>query len=108
MNSKIKNSANPDSRKNWLITVEINSPVFVSLRMVPDKLVAEHSSIKNHISEIALQNWSNPEEMILAIIEDVNNELVPKWLEVVYKNKGLTIKIEDLQPGLTNFNPPER
>lgn len=107
MSDLIISSANPDSRKNWLITVEINSPVFISMRMVPDRLVAQHSSIKNHISEIALQNWSSPEEMILAIIEGVNNELVPKWLEVTYKDQGITIKIEDLQPGLANFKPPE-
>ena len=107
MSTKITTSPNPDSRKNWIISVEITDPVLIRLRLVPDKLIADHRSLKNHIDEIINKNWSSPEEMSLAIIENINNELIPKWLEVIYAHEGVSVKIEDRQPGLGEFSPPE-
>jgi len=107
MSTKITTSANPDSRKNWILSVEITDPVHIRLRLVPDKLIADHSSLKNHIDEIINKSWSSPEEMSLTIIENINNELIPKWLEVIYVHEGVSVKIEDRQPGLAGFNPPE-
>lgn len=104
MNIQIISNPNPDSRKNWLITVEISDPVSVLLTFVPDKLMAEHESIKNHIIQHAKMSWDSPEEMILKLIEDINNELVPKWLKVKYSNNGITVEVEDFQPGFTGFS----
>ncbi len=101
MTPTIISYSNPDSRKNWQITVEISDPVHVSLVMVPDKLVAAHGSIKNYMTERAQASWEYPEEMILKIIEDINNEMVPKWLKVTYRHNGVTVEVEDCQPGYT-------
>ncbi|MBL4601932.1 MAG: hypothetical protein JKY84_04240 [Emcibacteraceae bacterium] len=103
MSENIKTSPNPDTRKNWTISVEITQPVYVKMQLVPDRLIAEHSSMKNQITAILNQNWLNPEEMVLHIIETFNNELVPKWIEVLYQHEGISIQIDDRQPGLTNF-----
>ena len=105
MSENIKTSPNPDNRKNWIISVETTEPVYVRVQLVPDRLIAEHSSMKIQITEILNQNWLNPEEMVLHIIETFNNELIPKWIEVLYQHKGVSIKIDDRQPGLTNFKP---
>ncbi|HPF46009.1 MAG: hypothetical protein KDF58_09795 [Alphaproteobacteria bacterium] len=96
----------PDGRKNWVISVETNEPTYLKVRYVPDKLIADHVSIKNYIANSLTQTWSSPEKMILTIIEDINNELVPKWVQVFYSKNGVSITIEERQPGLENFAPP--
>ena len=79
----------PDGRKNWVISVEINEPIYLKVCFVPDKLIADHVSIKNYLARVLTQAWPSPEEMILTIIEDINNELVPKWVEVFYSKNGV-------------------
>lgn len=108
MQPSIITSTNPDNRKNWFITVEITTPVNINVRMAPDKLVAEHSSIKSYLNSKLVQKWVSPEEMVLEIIEELNNELVPKWIEVIYMHEGIKIEIQDRQPGMSGFGAPEK
>lgn len=105
MTITIKTSPIPDTRKNWLITLEISEPVVITIRIVPDKLIADHASLKEYVQAILKDNKSRPEDIILSIIENINNELVPKWLEVFYEHEGVSVKIEDRQAGFDNFNP---
>lgn len=105
MNMTIKTSPIPDSRKNWLITLEISEPVTIKIRVVPDKLIADHVSLKEYVQTAIKNNRSSPEGIILSIIENINNELIPKWLDVFYEHKGVSVLIEDQQPGLDRFKP---
>ena len=75
--------------------------------MIPDKLIADHSSIKNYLTTKLKENWSSPEKMVLNIIEELNNELIPKWIEVVYMHEGVKIEVEDRQPGVSDFEIPK-
>jgi len=106
MSTQLKTYPNPDSRKNWLIVVKIEEPVQIRIRMVPDKLIANHQELKSHIRKIAAQDWGTPEEMTLNIIESVNNDLIPKWLDVIYECDGISVRLEDRQPGLADFKLP--
>ena len=106
MNATITTTSIPDGRKNWVISVEIQAPVHVKIRLVPDKLIADHDSLKNYIIKTLNQSWQTPEEMILNIIEGLNNELVPKWVEVFYSQNGVSVRLEDQHPGLDGFTPP--
>lgn len=98
MNSKLTTYPNPDNRKKWTITAEINEPKKISLRFIPGKLMADHEGLILLLKKHALNIELTPEENSLNLIETVNNELVPKWLEVSYEHNGITIKIEDEQP----------
>ena len=106
MSTQLKTYPNPDSRKNWLVIIEIEVPVTIRVRMVPDKLIADHQELKTFISKIADLDWRTPEEMTLNIIERVNNDFIPKWLEVYYECDGVSVTLEDRQPGLTGFKVP--
>lgn len=106
MNDLIKTNSIEDTRKDWLLIVEIDDPVNISITVIPDKLTADHSSIILYLKEMAAKEWKNPEQMILNVIEDINNTLVPKWLDVVYEKNGVTLKIEDRQPGLESLDLP--
>ena len=107
MLSKIHSYSNPDNRKDWKISIGIIEPYVISVTYVPDKLLAEHNSIQNYLSECSDKEWASPEAMLLSIIEDVNNEIVPKWLRIEYKYENTEIAIEDQQPGLGNFKSPD-
>lgn len=106
MNDIIKTNPIEDARKNWLLTVEIDEPVKIAVTLIPDKLTADHVSITKYLQETADIEWENPETMVLVIIEFINNALVPKWLEVIYEKNGVTVKVEDRQPGLENLDLP--
>ncbi len=99
MTAQIITNPNPDTRKNWIFTIENMEPDHIQLRIIPDKLVADHSSIRNYLNSHLLENFSSPEEMLVKIIEDVNNALVPIWVEVTYRSDGIIVKVEDKQPG---------
>ena len=107
MPHNLKTYNNPDSRKNWVITAKISSPEKITLRFVPDKLIADHNSLKIFIIEYLEQTWASPEEMLLKIIEAINNELVPRWVEVIYEKEGITLKVDDTQPRLKPFQELE-
>ncbi len=106
MNDIIKTHSITDTRKDWLLVIEISSPVKIKVTLIPDKLTADHSSVTRYLNDMANKDWENPEKMILQIIEDINNALVPKWLEVAYEKDGIILKVEDRQPGLENLNFP--
>ena len=86
--------------------VEIDYPVDITLSLVPDKLSAEHQSIRNYLRDACSKTWDSPDHMILSMIEDINNALVPKWLEVIYEKDGVTLRVEDRQPGLESKDLP--
>lgn len=99
MLENIKTFPNPDNRKGWVITVEINSPTHLRLCFIPDKLIADHNDIKEKLTDYSNTEWNCPEETLLNIIEFFNNALVPVWLEITYQSENCTIKVEDSQPG---------
>ncbi len=104
MSDLINTYSVPDTRKDWLFMVEIEKPKYISVTLIPDKLSADHGSMRDYLRHKAGQSWQTPDDMILAMIEDINNALVPKWLEVIYENDGVTLKVEDRQPGMENLH----
>ena len=105
MSTTIKTLPIPDTRKKWLIELKISDPVVITVRIIPDKLITDHASLKAYVQTTLIDTKSCPEDIILSIIEEINNELVPKWLEVFYEHDGVSVKIEDQQPGLDNYKP---
>ena len=86
--------------------VEIENPETITVTLIPDKLSADHGSMRDYLKHKASQSWQTPDDMILTMIEDINNALVPKWLEVIYEHNGVTLKVEDRQPGMEDLNLP--
>lgn len=99
MTNSLISYPNPDSRKKWLITVETTAPQYIMLRFIPDKLIIDHNSAQKYLNLQLEKKWPTPEEMILKIIEDMNNVLIPKWIEVTFKSGQVTVTIEDKQLG---------
>lgn len=77
--------------------------VRVILRYVPGKLFLEHRSFDRYLTELAPVAKQGIEELAYAILDDLNNEMVPRWIEIIVElDDGNKVLVEDRQPGWDN------
>lgn len=94
----------PDPRHDYLVGLEGTvGDAAVAVRYVPDRLVATAQSIAGYFA--ALDPNLGVEALALTVLDDFNNELVPRWIEVrVTRDAPLRhwAEVEDRQPGWDN------
>ena len=97
----ITTQANPDSGRDYVITQcgDLNGGS-VRMRYVPDKLIVTAEAFQNYLLALSGVTWESPEELSVTIISDVSNEVVGRWIQVVYTDEknGHSILLEDQQP----------
>lgn len=77
--------------------------VRVILRYVPGKQFLEHRSFDRYLSALAPVTKDGIEELAYVILDDLNNELVPRWLEIIVElDDGNKVLVEDRMPGWEN------
>ncbi|KAA0579740.1 hypothetical protein FZ983_15110 [Azospirillum sp. B21] len=96
----------PDARHDYLVELrgEPMAGTRLTLRLVPDRLVPEPASVAAYLAEFA-GFTDGLEALALAILDDLNNELVPRWVEVVLESDmplPHRVVIEDRQPNWDN------
>lgn len=72
------------------------------LSFQPDKLLLDHASFEDYLAQWQTAPVQEPEELALTILEDVTDQVVPKWIEVVLKSEtelAVTVTVKDRQPG---------
>lgn len=78
------------------------------IRYVPDTLVMEKSSLGGYLQVIGAGDWQSLEDVAAAILDDLNNELVPRWVHVGISGpedgNGArhSVIVEDRQPNWDN------
>lgn len=94
----------PDPRHDYLVGLEGTvGDAAVAVRYVPDRLVATAQSAAGYFA--ALDGNASVETLALTALDDFNNELVPRWIEVrVRREQPLPhwAAVEDRQPGWDN------
>lgn len=85
-------------------------PVSVGIAYVPDRLVLEHDCFAPYAAVLLQQPWPSLEALAGVILDDINDALVPRWVEVRLgqEDRGgtaLSIVMTDRQPGWTG-DPP--
>ena len=110
-------SPNPNSKLDYVTGFEgriappaLQSPAEVVLRYVPDRLVLDVSSFEKYLDGVEQSNWNSLEDIAVTILDDIRNELVARWVQVVVKNQPLdhahlnrhVIALEDYQPNWDN------
>ena len=106
--------ANPRNRLDYTVrlsrTLELTGGlgrVTVSIRYVPDALVMDATCLANYCTVLADQEWDSLEMLAACILDDLNNELVPRWVRVRLTStldQGTTqaeLVMEDRQPNWT-------
>lgn len=83
-----------------VLPADMRSPAMLAVRFVPDRLILAAGALPRFATELASQEWSSPEALATAVFDDINNELVPRWLNLrLDAGDGHRIVLEDRQPG---------
>jgi 7-cyano-7-deazaguanine reductase len=86
------------------------APLAIVLRYVPDKWTLDPASFARYLAALAGADLASIEAVGVAILEDVNNEVVPRWIQVAATTgggggeaaEGLGVLVEDRQPKWDN------
>lgn len=102
----------PNPYRNKTYTVSITQEITLKnqsfsfgLRYVPDKLLLNHEGLVGYLEQVLTHNDKKAEIMAHDILEDVMDQVVPKWIEVNFSHEenkfgqNVLITIEDRQPG---------
>jgi hypothetical protein len=86
------------------VTGVSNKLITVFLHFVPDRyILAPNDGLIGYYESIGLEIWNSPEEFGQAIVDDLNNELVPRWLRLQVRfDEGHELIFEDRQPNWHN------
>ncbi len=108
---------NADDRLDYVITLEGTfdldggkDEAIIQLRYIPDKLVLTPESFSQYLTALADLNWISLEEAAAAVLDDLNNEVVARWLQIdiksdVKSDSGIQnhqVLLEDRQPNWDN------
>ncbi len=81
--------SNPDKGHDYVITLRAivfglstKSKTTLTLRYVPDRYVLAPSSLEVYLKTIGELDWPGLEKAATVIRDDINNEVVPRWLQV--------------------------
>lgn len=120
---KIRTRENPDPGHDYLCEMRrqviISRPnehrVTMVLRYVPDAEVLSTFDMEAYFDFLTEQEWHSLEAMALAVLEDINNELIPRWAQVSVAFKARRddaisseVTVEDHQPDWKNPYMMER
>ena len=103
----LKTAPNPNPKLDYITELrkQVSSTLWVTLTYVPDKLLLRPEAFIKYM-EVTLPTLAESYESFAHVfLEDVNNEVVPRWLRIdVISKKDLTRRIVliDSQPKWNN------
>lgn len=114
--ARLATTANPGAHRDYLVMLSASigeaedtpaTSARVRVRYIPDRLVLVPEAFSDYLDHLGGCPWATLEEAALAILEDLGNELVPRWVEVAVSapaSAGLVhdVVLEDRQPGWDN------
>ncbi|MBT4933000.1 MAG: hypothetical protein HOL66_09100 [Rhodospirillaceae bacterium] len=108
---------NPDIKLDYVITItghmathnDVERSV-VSLRYVPDKMILQPATFGHYLDALGTLDWAALEEAAAAVLNDVNNEIIARWVQVGISapdqvHPGIDsheVLLEDRQPNWDN------
>ena len=107
-------SDNPDSRLDYVVTLSGrlggSEAARVAIRYVPDRAILEEGCFVAYLDALAGTDWPTLEAAATAILDDLNNELVARWVQVTVSadadggEHGIehSVYLEDRQPTWDN------
>ena len=108
--------ANPGGGRDYVVTLRERlvlenqgGAMQVTLRYVPDRQLLEPANFTTYLAGLAPIPWETLEAAAVAILDDVANELVPRWAQVTLRGtapgeapSSHEISLEESQPGWRN------
>ncbi|MBT3238843.1 MAG: hypothetical protein HOL37_02050 [Rhodospirillaceae bacterium] len=108
---------NPDGKLDYVTTLVGHMAAVsdmerssVTLRYVPDKLILEPAAFGKYLDVLGTVEWPTLEEAAAVILNDINNELIARWVQVSIDtpdqvHPGIAsheVLLEDQQPKWSN------
>lgn len=103
---------NPDRNLDFVSSLSgrlnaLGASVEVALRYVPDALVVRPDAFAAYLSALEDATWLSHENLASTILQDVSNELVPRWVQVSTRMETAgqpehRVLVEDRQPHWDN------
>lgn len=85
----ILTEANPGPQIDYVVTLQSNLtgteevfPARMTLRYVPDRLILKTNNLAEYYAEISNITFENFESAAVLLMDDFNNELVPRWISL--------------------------
>lgn len=101
-------AANPNSRTDYIVALsgKIGALYTVDIRYIPDEAILIPDSLATYLGTLATVQWPHLEALAASIVSDVNNELVPRWVQITVSgiSAGMShrVTLEDRQPRWDN------
>ncbi|NQY82224.1 MAG: hypothetical protein HRT36_04195 [Alphaproteobacteria bacterium] len=74
----------------------------VRIRYVPDRYRLPEGSFQNYLLTLPDTVWHDISESAFVIMDDLSNQLVPKWIQVMVQTATDAALVEDRQPQWQN------
>ncbi|MEQ8392426.1 MAG: hypothetical protein RIG26_07475 [Thalassospira sp.] len=85
----ILTETNPGPQVDYVVTLQSNLtgaknvfPARMTLRYVPDRLILKTDDLAQYYAEISNIAFENFESAAVLLMDDFNNELVPRWISL--------------------------
>lgn len=112
----LNTSPNPDTRMDYVSSLEGSlpwrgaGPARISIRYVPDRLILVPDCLAPYLAALADGHWPTLESLATAILDDLGNEVVARWAQVVITAppaaeagvEAHSVMLEDRQPKWSN------
>jgi 7-cyano-7-deazaguanine reductase len=109
----IRARPNPGARHDYLVRLSgavalAEGAAHLTLHYVPDRLIAEDAGFDRYVAALGSIRHDSLEGLATAVLDDVNNALVPRWVRVALSADARAaghrhaVLVEDSQPGWTN------
>ena len=108
----LRTRPSPGQRLDYVITLGCDlalashSGVTLKMRYIPDRLILDQTAIADYVQAIEKSDWAGLEELAQSLLDDISNELVPRWLEISLRQAtsavDYAVTMEDRQPGWAN------
>ena len=116
--SLLESQTNPDQTRDYVITLSGGMTNKSSdtrrydhhIQYVPDRTILVPESLNRYLMELNKQDGISLEEITTAILSDLQNQIVPRWVQVAIKMDIQSLDhivlhqaiVEDAQPGWQN------
>ncbi len=105
----LSSEPNPDRRLDYVSSLgaSINASVtgsVVQFRVsyVPDQLILVPTSLNDYLEKTGALQWPSLEEFAVTVLNDINDELIARWIEVSFTaeadGRHHEVMLEERQP----------
>lgn len=100
----------PETRLDYVVSLSgsLRDLGHIHVRYVPDRLILTPNSFARYLDALETISWTHLEEVAAAILTDLNNELVARWVQVALSHADSSLEtdhhilLEDRQPNWNN------